>query len=275
MKRFFQKLRGFFGNLTEKQIKKTAKYLFFIAVLIFLIVGLWRYGSLLGAISIAWWFVGKLENSGVNTWLAYALVIPFVIVLMFVVGWLFSRKRERRIRGIIVGSGVFFLWFIALFLIQKDILLFNRIGEPQKMYASTPWGYEEVPKGWSVHQKYGTTAVKMTKEIAMSMKVSKKGLPKLEKIEPTRDMVFFAPDGQPLVWYYEYPDGRIDLFPRPGAHPQIGVALNPIKPEIAIKIFRLIDEGGVVSSYEEGGFLISKPDDLKKLSDTLKRAKIK
>jgi hypothetical protein len=50
-------------------------------------------------------------------------------------------------------------------------------------------------------------------------------------------MVFFDPlTAEPRVWYYKAQDGTIDLFDRPGYHPQYGGELRPISPEIVAEI---------------------------------------
>jgi hypothetical protein len=50
-------------------------------------------------------------------------------------------------------------------------------------------------------------------------------------------ITFFDPlTAEPRVWYYKAKDGTIDLFDRPGYHPQYGAELKPIVPEIVGEI---------------------------------------
>lgn len=44
---------------------------------------------------------------------------------------------------------------------------------------------------------------------------------------------FFDQRGEPLVWYHLTGAGDYELYPRPGVHPDLGVPLEPMTPEVA------------------------------------------
>ena len=57
--------------------------------------------------------------------------------------------------------------------------------------------------------------------------------PPKQVLEPSQ---FFDPvTGDPLIWYYEGPDGRIEFFDERGFHPRYAKPLLPVTPEIAQK----------------------------------------
>lgn len=43
---------------------------------------------------------------------------------------------------------------------------------------------------------------------------------------------WFGADGEPLLWFFQYPDGRFEFFSKPGRHPFTGEALQPVTSEI-------------------------------------------
>lgn len=270
-----------FKSLKERAIKtftgkKFLRSVLLIALACLVIIGMFRLGKVFGFLLVFPWFVSKLENAGVNIWLARAISVPIAVLIVMCISWLFSFSKEKRMRGLIVGTCIYCLWFFVLFAIQKDYNFNPLTGEPLKHYAATPYGYVEVPAKWKVHPTFGTPVIKGTRELAISKAIEKKGLPELSRIEPTRDSVFFSPDGQPLVWYYQHPDGQIDLFPRPGVHPQLGVQLNPITPAIVAEIFKQIEKGGdYVRTYSSDKLYVPSFEGLKKLHETLKKSRIK
>ena len=154
-------------------------------------------------------------------------------------------------------------------------------GETMKCYAATIDGYIEVPANWKI-TPWGAPIIrnpKVIREIANSKLIEKQGIPRVDKVTIFKEMAFFTPDGQPLYWYYQLPDGRIDFFPRPGYHPQYKVILTPVNSEIVALALSYVNEGkfGKISAPGDSGSPDSDDvlDGLKKLSATLKELRFR
>jgi hypothetical protein len=215
-----------------------------LAISVLGIIGMFRFGSILAFLWIFPFFVDKLVDvTGMNNWLAWALAVPATIAAISILGLLFSWKKDKRQKGFAIACAAIFVFSLLMFAIEKDYP-FDKDGKATQCYASTPNGYEIVPCSWKVHRMYGTEVKPVSKDMAMTLWTKKNGIPTVQRIEPKEDLAFFAPDGTPLVWYYQYPDGKIELFQHPGAHPQLGsqVILSPVSPGIIIALKKLQDE---------------------------------
>jgi hypothetical protein len=72
--------------------------------------------------------------------------------------------------------------------------------------------------------------------MAMTREIQLKGAPSLNRHELKCEQPYFSPDGTPLAWYYRNLAGEIELFLRPGKHPQFNDELFPVNKEIVWEI---------------------------------------
>ena len=105
-------------------------------------------------------------------------------------------------------------------------------------------GYEYVDAGLTLDPKYGTKVCDCTPEMRRS--IEGKMSPTVAMIQISSSTRFFSYDGQPLAWYYQYADGRLEFFGEAGAHPQYGVPLKPVTKEIVEEI---LDDINTNKSY--------------------------
>jgi len=249
-----------------------------LSLVVFILI---RYGEVLTFFLVIPWIIHKLTDLGINGWLAWAFAIPLTIIFLWGLKLAFSKQMEKKRVGQIVLSLMILGYCLGMYFMQKDYAFDPKTGQATKCYAITPYGYEEVTCAWKVHPIFGTVVIPATKEIITSKILLKKDYPKVEKIKPTREMAFFTPDGQPLAWYYQYPDGKIEVFPRPGFHPQFNVILAPVTPEIVNEIFKQLptqesaqnivihNEASVPSRSEQTNQNLPSFDALKSLSQEL------
>lgn len=238
------------GSSAESRasIRRIFLYSSGILVLTLLLAGIIFFGTILGFITVIPWLAHQLSaQAGLNIWLAYIVTIPIGIVMVLSAGWLLS--TGKRSWGIAAGSGVLIIWCSLMYTVTKDYNFDPVTMEAIKCYTVGLAGYEEVPCEWKVHPITTAPVERITREIAISMEIMREGPPTFETIRPTKDMRFVTPDGTPLVWYYEHPDGKIDLFGEPGVHPQVSTQLNPINSGIVKKILDHLDKGKIDMVY--------------------------
>jgi hypothetical protein len=221
----------------------------------------------------------KFTNLGINVWIAKLIALPLAVWVIFIVYLLFSSKNKRRKSGYILGGVTWCIWCISMFFITGDYYFDPQTSEAVKCFANTPYGYRERSCNEKYDPTFGTKVIKVNKNIALSQWVKEHGPILVEKVNPNKQMAFFTPYGEPLYWYYEKPNGQIDIFDHPGRHPQYNTQLNPVTAEVVVRIFKQIDEqeesqkvifhksDGTVETGDNQG---SNLKHLKKLSDSLK-----
>ena len=217
----------------------------------------------------------KLVELNLNIWLAKMVALPMAVWVLVLTHLLFSRKKEKKQWGYILGAATWVIWCLSMFAATRDHYINTQTGEGTRCFAKTPTGYRERPCTEKYDPTFGTVVERVDRNIALSEWVKRHGPVLVDKIEPTKDMVFFTADGRPIYWYYEHPNGKIDLFNRPGSHPQFGVELNPITAEVVVKIFEHLDSQQTTASvvfHNDDGSVDQGPNlnHLKELSDTLK-----
>ncbi len=102
-------------------------------------------------------------------------------------------------------------------------------GAPQKWYALTPDGVKYYD-GPGVDPRYRIPLQPITPELARKLKLLEKG--GVKPIDPTQATFFNPITGEPQVWYYQYPDGTLEFYDKPGFHPVTGTPLQAVTQQI-------------------------------------------
>jgi hypothetical protein len=221
---------------------KVLKLLIILGILLLTLIGFVKFSSLLAFLWVFPWVIEKLTGIGLHNNMAQAIAIPISIALLFGVGYILSWKAKKRFKGYIIVGSMFFLWSILLFFVEKDYNFDPQTGKALVWVADTPYGPQEVPRGSKVHPVWGTLARELSSKEATQLEIQKHPLLSIDQLDPNMKVAFFGYNGEPMVWYYEHPDGTIELFTHPGFHPRLGVTLNPINPTIAEKIMANLDK---------------------------------
>jgi hypothetical protein len=183
------------------------------------------------------------HNIGINIWLLKSMSVVFsIIALGFGFRWFWQVispspliKRETR-RNSLIGLGSFFiLYFMTMY-------FFTRGNFDQKCYAATlTGGYEYCDCGNKVHPIYGTEVKPVTPEMIPVIE-NQNNLSVSNRVIPTRNQQFFFND-KPLLFFFSYPNGKLEFFSKPGKHPQFNQDLIPVNTAIVQTLFSYWDSG--------------------------------
>jgi hypothetical protein len=222
-------------------IKKIVIGFLLISLGVLLILGLIRFGNILAFLFIFSWVSEELTlNLGMNEWLAKIIAFAPAVFLTIGTGYLLTFNRARFQRGIIFCSIGYLVVCVFMYSVNAGHAYDPVTGKATKCYAAGFSGYEEISCEWKFHPQSGKPVIsdsEQIKEIIRSQAVTANPPKVGQKVKLTKDIRFFSVDGTPLVWYYQYPDGKIELFSTPGHHPQLNTVLQPINAEIAQLLF--------------------------------------
>jgi hypothetical protein len=202
-----------------------------VALLVLVLVGWWLLGSALAFIAVFPWLLSSLTSAGVPPYLGRALALPAAALAAWAITQSLSIVGRKRRRGLLVCAALYIIWASSMWMMTRDYNFDPVTRAPLRKYASTPYGYETVPAKWNVHPIFGTVALPMTPQVAMAIDLQE------QKGTFVSDHdALFAPDGSPLAWYCETPEGGIELFRTPGRHPRRNIPLMPITADVASRL---------------------------------------
>lgn len=215
---------------TEHPLKSGAKWLVLIVVgVVFLIPVLvaLRFGSLW---EIYRGYVETVSNfTGLNTYLTTALAALLFVPFSIGVSWLWSWRSDRRRAGEAILLALFVFYNLALFLGTRHAYFQFRKGETLKWYALTPDGVQLYDRA-GVDPKYGIELKPVTKDVVRQLELMQHG--EFKPIDPATASLFNPITGEAQVWFYRYPDGKLEFYDKPGFHPTTGETLQPVTKEI-------------------------------------------
>lgn len=212
-------------------LTKHLKVMVVLGILALLAIPMIEMMYILGLQGLISYFSSKVTNTtGVNPYLAKAVVMVLAIPLLWSFRWTFSFRSSRRIAGYaIVGCYILF-FYISMFIMTREQKFDFSTGKSMKFYAVTPEGtrYFDAP---GFDPKYGIPLTPVDPKVAR-----KEGLEKRppRKLDAPAQFFDFA-TGSPVVWYYVIPGGTLEFFDQPGHHPKYYEELKPITPEIVQK----------------------------------------
>lgn len=168
---------------------------------------------------------------GWNTYLIRVLILVGVFPFIYGVKLFFTPfNQHKRKVGALLMTLMAILYNLTLYYGTKDAMFAMRRGEPPlKYYAITEHGVVFYDRP-GVDTATGQELKPVTPGVIHELNHLREG--SLEKVDPT-NMVWFNPyDGQPMLWYYRFPDGQLEFFNRPGRHPLTGDPLSPVTKEL-------------------------------------------
>lgn len=209
-----------------------------IALAVLILLALIRFGSVFAFLMIYPWISDALQSStGMSHWMASLIAFVPAVVGVIGIGMLFSWNRKKRTIGLIMASVAYLVTCGFMYSIEADRSFDPLTGKANKCFAAGLDGYEEISCEWKFHPETGNPVITdpaQIKNIITAMNVSESEPRVTNRVRPNKNLRFFSVDGRPLYWYYQFPDGKIDLFDSPGRHPHFGkdIILQPITAEI-------------------------------------------
>ncbi|MEI6705752.1 MAG: DUF1566 domain-containing protein [Methylococcales bacterium] len=170
-----------------------------------------------------------------STILAIVLTAVLVPTIPYFI-WYFTLGRYK-IQVLLITIGIAGTVAFLLHKFGQDVYFDPRTGDPIRYYASTPNGVI-FSRGAGYDKKFRIEFKPVIPEIIASLENQKKGIkPKKIELDIDDETEFFDPiNGSPKIFYYELPDGNIELFSSAGIHPQYGEALRAITQETITKL---------------------------------------
>lgn len=225
-------------------MSRAAKGIIVVASIVFVVLALlsifrlhfvfWIYTDIANWLSINL----NLDNT-VSTVVAITLTAALVPVIPYFL-WYFVLGRHA-MEVFIITASVAVVVALLLYKFGQDVYFHPRTGEPIRYYASTPTGvvFSRSP---GYDKKFRTEFKPVIPEIIASLENQKAGItPKKLEFDIHGDdlngIEFFSTvDGSPKVFFYEAPDGSIELFNSAGIHPQYQEPLKAITPEAIARL---------------------------------------
>lgn len=184
--------------------------------------------------SAFWGYVDAVSNlTGINQYLLTALALMMLVPYYIGTDMLFSFRglvsRRRRYTGAAILLAMAVGYNLSLYYVTKEMAFAFSGGAAQKWYALTPEGVKYYSRS-GFDTTYGISLQPVTPELMPKLKLLEKG--EYKPIDPTQKPLFNPITGQPLAWYYQYPEGRFEFYDTPGYHPLTGTLLKPVTQEV-------------------------------------------
>ncbi len=175
-------------------------------------------------------FVESVSNlTGLNKYLVKAGVALMLVPLLIGLKLFFSINKTHRYLGASILVTLLILYNLSLYHFTKDLHFTFSEGKILKWYALTPDGVKFFDRP-GVEPVYGITLKPATPEVIRNLKLLQKGV--FRPLDPTNVQFFNPITGEAQVWYYQYPDGSLEFYDKPGHHPITGDLLKPATKQI-------------------------------------------
>jgi len=204
-------------------------------ILLILLVGFLIAKSIGGPLVFWSLFVlltSKVSNTGVNIWLARAIVVPMTLLLFYAIKFMLSWNTKKRSIGLILLCAFLFVGSLGMYYFTQNQYLEKWVG----------WG----PNGYKIYNasgldEYGEKRQKVTPDMARQIAIWRKNKGKIPR--PIREKYqFFDPrTGEPIRWYYKYANGKIEIFDQPGFHPTYRKPLLRVNDEIVEEYLKQLE----------------------------------
>ncbi len=205
---------------------------------------LWAIGAVVGAAVLLWLvdkavlyffarsYVDALANAlDLSPYLTNALVLLTFLAAFFFAGNIWSFSKRKRLTGIVGLSGLLVLHSLAMWLATRNQTIDIR-GNALQCYVLSRNGTVTYRQHPGIDPATGRECRPVKPELIERLKAYEAG--KRPQRITDLDPVFFDPrSGEPIVWYYQAKDGRIEIFDLMGFHPDTGEELLPVTKEIA------------------------------------------
>jgi hypothetical protein len=162
-----------------------------------------------------------------------AIWLPFLRWSYVGSGWRF--RPRQFVLGLLAGITLYGLTPFLKTMYGADVCFNQSSGEALQWFVTEPGGVI-VRYDSPGYDKAGVPKRPVTPQICHIIQLQKRGIRPHEITADLRQITFFDNiSGQPLVWYFKSPDGRIEFFDAEGMHPMLGEPLLPITKAVVIE----------------------------------------
>lgn len=202
-----------------------------------IILGLWKFGTILGFFLVYPWVFSKILGVVINPHLANAIALIVAIALYF--GIYKTIYKRHKNWGYVCFIGIFVLQSIFTFFGEQNRFFSLTSGEPIKYYTTNPITGEVQVFDRPIYDAFGQKAVPITFRIAQDIYRQEHGVEYPNKEVPyDRIKNFFDQrTARPLAYYYLDQEGY-HLFLHDGYDPMTGKALSPVTSGIVERLHR-------------------------------------
>jgi len=221
----------------SRRRERLGRYLTAIAVtglLLVLLFPLIRWGAFY--VSYTWLIQQVAVVTGQDVWISRAVALALLTFFWFV-GWhilLFPWVGDARKRTVLLLAATV-LGLAAMERVTRDVYFSRTDGQPLKFYIRTLDGYQ-FSDSPGTDPVYGVRYRPVTAESAKEYLLWKERGGKMQDPAIPEDQYFSTADGEPLRWYTELSDGRIEMFTLPGFHPRTGQKLLAMTPHVVDRL---------------------------------------
>jgi hypothetical protein len=209
---------------------KVLRALFIIAVLAALFIPAMIAIRSFAVAQISSYFTDHLASLlGINLYLIRVVVTLAMVPFFYGLKLLFSYNSTKRKIGGGVMTAFVVVYNIGLYQATRDLSFTFQDGKILKWYAITPEGVKFYDRA-GVEPNYGIVLKPVTPEVIRNLKVIEKG--NFRTVDPAHVAWFNPITGDPQLWYYQYPDGTLEFYNKPGYHPFTNEPLQPVMKDI-------------------------------------------
>jgi hypothetical protein len=178
------------------------------------------------------YFVRSIANvTGINLYLVKAGVLVALVPFFYGLKLFFSFSKTKRRTGAAILTTLAIGYNIGLYFATRQAF-FTAKGETIRYFALTPEGvkYSDRP---GVEPVYGVPFKPVTPDLARNLKLLEKG--DFRTVDPARAVWFNPITGQAQLWYYQYPDGALEFYDKPGYHPFTNDPLKEVTKQVYLE----------------------------------------
>lgn len=191
------------------------------------------------------YFVDSIGNlTGINLYLVKAGVLLVLIPFLYGLKLFFSLSKTKRRIGAAVLTTLALAYNIGLYFATRHVS-FSAKGEALRYFALTPEGVKYSDRA-GVEPVYGIPFKPVTPEVARNLKLLEKG--EFKPVDPAQAAWFNPITGQAQLWYYQYPEGTLEFYDKPGHHPFTNEPLKEVTKQVYLewraKVAQMLSPGG-------------------------------
>ena len=188
--------------------------------------------------SMYFFYLGKIVSAfGLDLLLSKVIAVFATVISILLLPWVISFLflGRKKIELIIAVSIIFSICSLALYYGTNNVFFDRATGKPAKYYIKTIDGFK-FSSSPNYDSRFGIKYKPINGDVIKEYYFWQKtgNLDNIPQVQPGK--YFNMITGEPIVWYIERVDKKIELFSLPGYDPMTGGLLKPITKVIIPKL---------------------------------------